>query len=97
MNPKVEKVEPTNSHTLLVTFSNGEIREFDAKPYIDKGIFTELQDLSYFRLARVVAGSVEWPHEQDFSFDTLYIASCPISPNQNAHQLPLSPAVEARR
>ena len=69
-----------------------EIREFDVKPYTDKGIFTELKDLSYFRSARVVAGSVEWPHEQDFSFDTLYIAGCPVSPNQNVQQPQLSPA-----
>jgi len=92
MNPRVEKVEATNNHTLIVTFSNGEIREFDVKPYTDKGIFTELKDLSYFRSARVVAGSVEWPHEQDFSFDTLYIAGCPVSPNQNVQQPQLSPA-----
>ena len=92
MNPRVEKVEATNSHTLIVTFSNGEIREFDVKPYMDKGIFIELQDLSYFRSARVVAGSVEWPHEQDFSFDTLYVASYPVSPNQNVQQPQLSPA-----
>ncbi len=74
MNPKVKQVEPTDNHTLVVTFENDEIREFDVNPYLDKGIFSELKDLPYFRQVKVVAGSVEWPHEQDFSYDTLYLA-----------------------
>ncbi|MDP8243655.1 MAG: DUF2442 domain-containing protein [Candidatus Hinthialibacter antarcticus] len=74
MNPKVKQVEPTDNHTLIVTFENDEVREFDVNPYLDKGIFAELKDLSYFRQVKVVAGSVEWPHEQDFSYDTLYLA-----------------------
>lgn len=82
MNPKVKDVEPTDNHTLIVTFSNGEVREFDVKPYLEKGIFTELKDLSYFRSVKVVAGSVEWPHEQDFSFDTLYLAGTTLAPNK---------------
>lgn len=74
MNPRVKHAEPTDNHTLIVTFDNDEIREFDVNPYLDKGIFAELKDLSYFRQVKVVAGSVEWPHEQDFSYDTLYLA-----------------------
>jgi hypothetical protein len=74
MNPKIKDVVPTENHTLIATFENDEIREFDVKPYLDKGIFSELKDIGYFRRVRVVAGSVEWPHEQDFSYDTLYIA-----------------------
>jgi len=73
MNPKIKHVEPTDYHTLIVTFENNEIREFDVKPYLEKGIFTELKDSSYFRRVRVVSGSVEWPNGQDFSYDTLYI------------------------
>lgn len=75
MNPKVKYVEPTDNHTLIVTFENDEVREFNVKPYLDKGIFIELKDLSYFRQVKVVAGCIEWPHEQDLSFDTLYLNS----------------------
>lgn len=80
MNPQVKSVEPTDHHTLVITFTNGEVREFDVKPYLNKGIFTELRDICYFRSVKVVAGSVEWPHEQDFSFDTLYLASGALEP-----------------
>jgi len=97
MNPKVKTVEPTNNHTLIVAFANGEVREFDVKPYLDKGIFTELKDLSYFRSVKVVAGSVEWPHEQDFSFDTLYIAGAALAPNVGMQRDRLVPSADARR
>jgi hypothetical protein len=81
MSPRVKRVETTDNHTLIVAFANGEVREFDVKPYLEKGIFKELKDLSYFRAVKVVAGSVEWPHEQDFSFDTLYMASTALAPD----------------
>lgn len=95
MNPKVEKVEPTDNFQLIVTFTNGEVRQFDVKPYLDKGIFTELKDPSYFQSVRAVAGSIEWPHQQDFSFDTLYLAGIPLLPNTGA-QGPHVP-VDAKR
>lgn len=82
MNPKVTNVSPTNTHTLIVTFTNGEIREMDIKPYLDKGIFTELNDPSYFNSVKVVAGSIEWQNGQDLSYDTLYEAGIPISVHQ---------------
>src|SRR2546425_9846824 len=97
MNPKVKTVEPTNNHTLIVAFANGEVREFDVKPYLDKGIFTELKDLSYFKSVKVVAGSVEWPHEQDFSFYTLDIAGIPLAPSFSMQRDRLMPPAEARR
>ncbi len=77
MSPKVIKVEPLEKYQLRLTFSNGEIRRFDVTPYLDKGIFTELKDMEYFRQVQVSFGSVQWLHEQDFSRDTLYLLSKP--------------------
>ncbi|WP_447970931.1 DUF2442 domain-containing protein [Nitrospira sp. M1] len=88
MNPTVQQVEPTEDHTLIVTFSNQEVREFDVKPYLEKGIFVELKDLSYFRAVKVVAGSVEWPNEQDFSFDTLYLAGTALGSHHKVTSIP---------
>jgi hypothetical protein len=78
MNPLVVSVEAVKKHFLKVSFENNEIKLFDASPFLDKGIFKELQDYSYFRQASVAFGSVEWPHEQDFSNDTLYLLSTPL-------------------
>jgi len=79
MNPRVITVEATNNHFLKLSFDNDEIKIFDASPFLDKGIFKELQDYNYFKQVSVAFGSVEWPHEQDFSYDTLYLLSKPLA------------------
>ncbi|MEP7339491.1 MAG: DUF2442 domain-containing protein [Acidobacteriota bacterium] len=72
MNPRVVNVTANDDYTLTLAFSNGEVGLFDVTPYLNKGIFQELQDKSYFKSARVALGTVQWPHEQDFCPDTLY-------------------------
>ena len=79
INPKVQTVVAQDDYTLHLTFENEEERIFDMTPYLDKGVFQELQNRSYFKRVRVVWGSVEWPNEQDLSYNTLYLASVPIS------------------
>lgn len=39
MNPRVTKVKPSQNYTLQITFSNGEVKDFDVKPYLGIGIF----------------------------------------------------------
>lgn len=75
MNPRIVTVIATDDHNLTLTFTNGEVGQFDVSPYLDKGIFQELRDLNYFKQVRVALGTVVWPHEQDFCPDTLYEAS----------------------
>jgi hypothetical protein len=75
MNPEVVQLEAQTDYALLLTFANGERRLFDAKPYLERGVFRRLKDQSLFKRAKVVAGSVEWPGELDLSYDTLYLRS----------------------
>jgi hypothetical protein len=48
---------------------------YDCRPLLTFGVFGELKDEAYFRQARVVNGTVAWPHEQDICPDTLYLDS----------------------
>ena len=75
MSPKVIKVEPLADCKLRLFFENGEVRCFDVNPYLDKGIFTELQNIHYFQQVKPCFGGVQWLHEQDLSADTLYLKS----------------------
>jgi len=68
---KVISVEPMDGHKLRIQLSNGKIGVFDVSPYIDKGVFHELKDPQYFRRVKVAFGGIMWPHEQDFSADTI--------------------------
>lgn len=76
--PKVVKVAPREDFTLLLSFANGEQRVFDVNPYMSKGIFKELCSFNYFKQVKPFFGGVGWPHEQDFSADTLYMEGQPI-------------------
>jgi hypothetical protein len=73
MNPRVEDVKPNPDYTLTVTFINGEVKVFDVKPYLDKGIFRELRDKSLFNSVKPFLGSIQWRNGQDFCPDTLYL------------------------
>ncbi|MFM7182263.1 MAG: DUF2442 domain-containing protein [Verrucomicrobiales bacterium] len=75
MNPRVAKAYPEPGYRVCLEFSNGERREFDVSPYLDKGVFRRLRDEVYFRQVRVSMGTIEWPEGQDFCPDTLYECS----------------------
>ena len=73
MNPRIKKVKPNSDYTITLTFENGEIKIFDVKPYLDKGIFKELKEMSLFNSVKPFLGSIQWKNGQDFCPDTLYI------------------------
>lgn len=78
MNPRVVVVSPRPDYTLELTFTNGEVRIFDVTPYLNIGIFRELQDLRNFNSVRPVLGSIQWRNGQDLCPDTLYLDSVPV-------------------
>ena len=79
MNPRVKAVQPNRDYTLTVTFANGEVKRFDVKPYLNRGIFQELNDWAVFQSVQPFLGSIHWPNGQDFCPDTLYLESMPES------------------
>ena len=68
---KVISVEPIEKYKLRIMLSNGEKGIFDVSPYLDRGIFHELKDTHYFRCVKLSFGGIMWPHEQDFSAETI--------------------------
>jgi hypothetical protein len=76
---KVMAVRANDDFSLDLKFNDGSVKRFDAKPYLHYEAFRELQDLSYFTQVKVAFGTVQWPHEQDISPDTMYIEGLPIA------------------
>jgi hypothetical protein len=70
---KIIQVEARDDYMLFVKLSNKTEGLFDVSPYVDKGIFKELQQKDYFNQVRLSFGGVAWPHEQDFSADTIAV------------------------
>ncbi len=77
MNPRVERVKPNPDYTITLVFTNGEVKRFDMKPYLNIGIFQELKDMSVFNSVKPCLGSVQWENGQDLCPDTLYMDSIP--------------------
>lgn len=75
MNPRIKDVKPNSDYTLTLTFTNDEVKVFDMKPYLDKGIFRELKDFSLFNSVKPFLGSIQWKNGQDLCPDTLYLES----------------------
>lgn len=74
----IKGVEPINNYNLILTFENGEKRLFDMNPYLDKGIFQELRDISKFNTVRLSFDTIEWCNEADLDPEILYKFSVKI-------------------
>jgi hypothetical protein len=81
---KVIAAIANDDFTLTLEFTDGSIRCFDAKPYLEIGIFRELKDLNYFKNIRLAFGTVQWRNEQDFAPETLYLESVEIEKKELA-------------
>jgi len=80
MNPRVKTAVARDDYKLEITFTNGEVGIFDCSHLLTFGVFRELDDIRYFRRARVLHGTVVWPNEQDICPDTLYEDSAKVAP-----------------
>ena len=74
----IKDVKPQDNYLLLLTFENGEKRQFDMKPYLDFGIFQELKDVRLFKTVRTSFDSIEWDNEADFDPEILYQKSLKV-------------------
>jgi len=76
--PRVISVSLMADFKLLLTFTNGEQRLFDAKPLLSVEAFKPLNNKSTFEAVKTAYGSIMWPNNIDYCPDTLYAESCPF-------------------
>lgn len=82
----VKAVRPLDDYEIYVELEDGRKGIFDVKPYLNHGVFRELQDKSYFSQVAVLFGAVTWPHEQDIAPETLIAEMKPLAYKGNAEQ-----------
>ncbi len=75
MNPRIMKVKYQPDYKLLLTFTNGEVKEFDFYAYLTFPIYKALNDEVFCQKASVFNGTVIWNDDIDFDPDTLYLES----------------------
>jgi hypothetical protein len=77
LGPRVTSVIATDDYKLLVTFTNGEERLFDASPLLQLPAFRPLNNLEFFKSVSTGFGTIVWPKDIDYCPDTLYEESVP--------------------
>jgi len=80
----VIKVVPHDDFSLELWFNTGDHRLFDARPYLNRGVFTRLQNLALFKQAFVALDTVCWPGDLDIAPETLFDRSVPLLCQQAA-------------
>ena len=74
----VEKVQPKNDYTLLLTFADGCKKVYDARPLLQKSIYCQLKNIAFFLCAKAECGTVVWNDEIDIAPEHLYECSEPL-------------------
>jgi len=69
---KIISVKPQRNYKLSLTFSDGKKGIFDAKPYLDIGIFKDLLDPSLFRSVKISDATIEWANGADLCPECVY-------------------------
>ena len=74
----VKDVKPQKDYTLMITFIGGEKRLYDAHPLLEKPIYAQLKNISFFLSAKAAYGTVIWNDDIDIAPEHLYECSTPI-------------------
>ena len=77
---RVSRVETLDNYLLRIRFSNGKLKTFDFKPFLEKPVFKPLKDKYFFAKACVKYNTVVWSDKIDFDAESLYWNSVPESP-----------------
>lgn len=74
----VKEVEARKDYTLLITFTGGEQRIYNARPLLKKEIYSPLKNLAFFLKAKADCGTVVWNDDIDIAPEHLYECSRPV-------------------
>ena len=83
-NPDIKEAKTLDDYRLLLKFTNGEVKIFNLKPYLEYPVFKPLIDVNEFSDFKIVDGTIEWRCGADLSPDTFYIESSSTDVVNNA-------------
>lgn len=74
----VQEVEAKDDYTLLITFTGGMKRIYNARPLLEKEVYSSLTNINYFLRAKAEYGTVIWDDDVDIAPEYLYENSQPF-------------------
>ena len=77
LSPDAASVVALEHYVLRVRFVNGELRDFDMKPLLQRKCYSALSSKALFQTARVEQGVISWANGADLDPEWLYDDSVP--------------------
>ena len=73
-NPEwvVKALEFCGDYVLRLTFEDGSVKDFDCTELLNEQIYNPLRNISFFRQAQALYGTVRWNDEIDIAPEYLY-------------------------
>jgi hypothetical protein len=69
----VTKIRYKGGYCYHIVFDDGTSGDVDFSEYLDRGpVFAPLQNLNFFKQARVEGGTISWPNGADIAPESLY-------------------------
>jgi len=75
----VKSAQPLADYSLLLTFADGSKKIYNAKPLLEKTIYSDLKNRAFFEKAKVSCGTVVWNDDIDIAPEHLYECSVTAS------------------
>ncbi len=72
MNPRPVEAEAIDNKTLLIKFSNDEVKKVDISVFLKYPMYKKLNDYSFFKQVKADGMTVYWNDDIDIDPDYLY-------------------------
>ena len=76
--PRIKNVKALDNFFLQITYVTNEKKLYDMKKNLKFNCYKKLNNISYFKLAKSVGTTIEWPNGEDIDPNELYINSTNI-------------------
>ena len=76
--PRIKKIKIYNDYKIIIIYSNGEKKIYNMEKNLKYDFYKNLKNLYYFKLAKSVETTIEWPNGEDLDPNELYENSIEI-------------------
>lgn len=70
--PRIENIKALDDFRMQVTYVNGETKVYDMNKNLKHKCYEKLKNIAYFKLAKSVGTTNEWPNGEDIDPNELY-------------------------